>query len=174
MIVTLTSLIFQIVPNSCATHALVSILLNCPQDTKLGPTLERLRAHVTNMDPDSKGLAIGNCPELASAHNAHAVPQRRGVRDVNKNNNPLGLPAQRSASSETFHFVSYVPIRGHLFELDGLKRYPIDHGPWDQGGDWTEKFRTVIANRLMVGDSNAHDIRFALMAVIPDRRCVFV
>lgn len=29
---------------------------------------------------------------------------------------------------EAFHFVSYVPINGHLFELDGLKPYPIDHG----------------------------------------------
>jgi len=29
---------------------------------------------------------------------------------------------------EAFHFVSYVPIHGRLFELDGLKPYPIDHG----------------------------------------------
>lgn len=29
---------------------------------------------------------------------------------------------------EAFHFVSYVPINGRLFELDGLKPYPIDHG----------------------------------------------
>jgi hypothetical protein len=29
---------------------------------------------------------------------------------------------------EAFHFVSYVPITGRLFELDGLKVYPIDHG----------------------------------------------
>lgn len=29
---------------------------------------------------------------------------------------------------EAFHFVSYVPIAGRLFELDGLKPYPIDHG----------------------------------------------
>lgn len=29
---------------------------------------------------------------------------------------------------EAFHFVSYVPIGGRLFELDGLKPYPIDHG----------------------------------------------
>lgn len=29
---------------------------------------------------------------------------------------------------EAFHFVSYVPIKGRLFELDGLKVYPIDHG----------------------------------------------
>ena len=29
---------------------------------------------------------------------------------------------------EAFHFVSYVPMKGRLFELDGLKPYPIDHG----------------------------------------------
>lgn len=29
---------------------------------------------------------------------------------------------------EAFHFVSYVPIKDRLFELDGLKAYPIDHG----------------------------------------------
>lgn len=29
---------------------------------------------------------------------------------------------------EAFHYVSYVPINGRLFELDGLKPYPIDHG----------------------------------------------
>ena len=55
---------FQIVPNSCATHALVSILLNCP-DCDLGPTLSELKRHVAGMDPETKGLAIGNCPELA-------------------------------------------------------------------------------------------------------------
>jgi ubiquitin carboxyl-terminal hydrolase BAP1 len=31
-------------------------------------------------------------------------------------------------TGEAFHFVSYVPIDGKLFELDGLKPYPIDHG----------------------------------------------
>jgi ubiquitin carboxyl-terminal hydrolase BAP1 len=31
-------------------------------------------------------------------------------------------------TGEAFHFVSYVPIEGRLFELDGLKPYPIDHG----------------------------------------------
>ena len=54
----------QMIPNSCATHALISILMNCPE-VELGPTLANLRAHTDQLDPETKGLAIGNCPELA-------------------------------------------------------------------------------------------------------------
>lgn len=43
----------KVVPNSCATHALLSILLNCPQVT-LGPTLSRLKLDTTGMSPDNK------------------------------------------------------------------------------------------------------------------------
>lgn len=46
-----------------------------------------------------------------------------------------GLSAVRTM--EAFHFVSYVPITGRLFELDGLKVYPIDHGrPSEEGACW--------------------------------------
>ena len=44
---------WQVIPNSCATHALLSILLNCPQLT-LGPTLSRLKLDTTGMSPDNK------------------------------------------------------------------------------------------------------------------------
>lgn len=43
-----------------------------------------------------------------------------------------GLSAVRTM--EAFHFVSYVPITGRLFELDGLKVYPIDHGEHSELG----------------------------------------
>lgn len=85
------------------------------------------------------------------------------------------LPTSGSRyAGDTFHFVSYVPIDGRLYELDGLKRYPIDHGPIEEGEDWTEKFRRVITERLgmATGGEPYHDIRFALMAVVPDRRQV--
>ena len=35
-------------------------------------------------------------------------------------------------TGEAFHFVSYVPVNGRLFELDGLQPYPVDHGKWDE------------------------------------------
>lgn len=72
---------------------------------------------------------------------------------------------------DTYHFVSYVPINGQLFELDGLKPYPIDHGPWKETEDWTDKFQQVIKDRLGVATDEANnDICYNLMAVVPDKR----
>lgn len=61
----------QLIPNSCATHALLSVLLNC-SNVDLGPTLSRMKDFTKGFSPESKGYAIGNAPELAKAHNSHA------------------------------------------------------------------------------------------------------
>ncbi|XP_012252495.2 ubiquitin carboxyl-terminal hydrolase calypso [Athalia rosae] len=154
----------QVVPNSCATHALLSVLLNCPS-IHLGTTLSRLKIHTSGMCPENKGWAIGNTPELACAHNSHAMPQAKRRQDKN-----TGMSTGRF-TGEAFHFVSYVPINGRLFELDGLKPYPMDHGPWGEHEEWTEQFRRVITDRLgMATGEQLQDIRFNLMAVVPDRR----
>ncbi|XP_014671089.1 PREDICTED: ubiquitin carboxyl-terminal hydrolase calypso-like [Priapulus caudatus] len=154
----------QLIPNSCATHALLSVLLNC-QRMKLGETLSQLKAYTHGMNPDIKGYAIGNMAELARAHNSHAKPERAHLPE--KHN---GVSTGRTM--EAFHFVSYVPINNRLYELDGLKPYPIDHGPLAENEDWTEKFRRVITERLRIatGGEPNHDFRFSLMTVVPDKR----
>ncbi|XP_028943079.1 ubiquitin carboxyl-terminal hydrolase BAP1, partial [Antrostomus carolinensis] len=154
----------QLIPNSCATHALLSVLLNC-NNVDLGPTLSRMKDFTKGFSPESKGYAIGNAPELAKAHNSHARPEPRHLPE--KQN---GISAVRTM--EAFHFVSYVPIKGRLFELDGLKVYPIDHGPWAEDEEWTDKARRVIMERIGLATAGEpyHDIRFNLMAVVPDRR----
>ncbi|XP_051766404.1 ubiquitin carboxyl-terminal hydrolase BAP1 isoform X1 [Ctenopharyngodon idella] len=154
----------QLIPNSCATHALLSVLLNC-SGVELGNTLSRMKAFTKGFNPESKGYAIGNAPELAKAHNSHARPEPRHLPE--KQN---GISAVRTM--EAFHFVSYVPIKDRLFELDGLKAYPIDHGPWGEDEEWTDKARRVIMERIGLATAGEpyHDIRFNLMAVVPDRR----
>ncbi|ERL87718.1 ubiquitin carboxyl-terminal hydrolase calypso isoform X1 [Dendroctonus ponderosae] len=154
----------QMVPNSCATHALISILLNCA-NIHLGDTLFRLKAHTHGMSPENKGWAIGNTPELACAHNSHAMPQAK--RRLEKSSSVS--TGRFTGRGEAFHFVSFVPIGGRLYELDGLKPFPIDHGPCSDQ-DWTDNFRSVIQDRLGITADEYNEIRFNLMAVVPDRR----
>lgn len=40
-----------------------------------------LQMHTTGMSPENKGWAISNTPELACAHNSHAIPQARKKTD---------------------------------------------------------------------------------------------
>lgn len=155
----------QMIPNSCATQALLSVLLNS-SDVHLGETLERLKGITRGLDPEDKGWAIGNIPELARAHNSYAVPERGGVVPQT---NASTSSANVQYAGDTYHFVSYVPIDGRLYELDGLKPYPMDHGPWAEDEDWTVKFRKVIGDRLKAA-AERDGSRFNLMAVVPDKR----
>lgn len=181
----------QMISNSCATHALISILLNCDdQGLNLGPVLTRLKEHTKVMNPENKGYAIGNLPELAKAHNSHAsylslynkkeqiANHSDSVSYVISGNQRTNL--QQQSLHESYHFVSYVPINNRLYELDGLKNYPIDHGPVGEDNDWVEKFRSIIKKRLAVNgncDNSSggptvvsNDIMYNLMAVVPDSR----
>lgn len=208
----------QIVPNSCATHALLSILLNC-KSTKyfdLGELLTKFQRLCDGLSPENKGFAIGNQPKLADAHNSYAKPENQSSLTTNHiNDSPYAtssstpsssIPQYSSTSSfnyqssqissgystssslsktvsagdcassgaEIFHFICFVPIDGRLYELDGLKPHPVDHGPvsiTDPTNNWTNKFKSIIRHRLSSfnnGQQN-HEIRFNLMALVPDK-----
>ncbi len=152
----------QIINNSCATHSLLSVLLNC-SNVDLGPVLSRLQEFTRGLDPESKGLAITNMAELARAHNKHARPSHVVAPPPGGKRGSV-VSSAHALLPETYHFVSYVPVNDRLFELDGLKEFPIDHGPWGEEEEWTDLFQRVIKQRLDSGQ----DILFNLMAVVKD------
>lgn len=153
----------QIVTNSCATHALLSVLLNCPPCVELGELLTKFKVFTAGLSPEDKGEAIGNVAELARAHNKHAKPEHFPLQTVNRGRSSV-VSSAHALQPETYHFTSYVPINDRLFELDGLKDYPIDHGPWGEQEEWTDLFQRIVTQRL----SKAENILFNLMAVVPD------
>lgn len=47
----MTNFDLQLIPNSCATHALLSVLLNC-SNVDLGPTLSRMKDFTKGFSPE--------------------------------------------------------------------------------------------------------------------------
>ncbi len=102
--------------------------------------------------------------ELAHIHNKHARPPRTMIPTVGGRSKPSVVSASYAILPDTYHYVSFVPINGRLFELDGLKEYPIDHGPWAESEKWTDLFQRTVTQRLL----ESQDCLFNLLALVPD------
>uniref|UniRef100_A0A673W0E7 Ubiquitin carboxyl-terminal hydrolase n=2 Tax=Salmoninae TaxID=504568 RepID=A0A673W0E7_SALTR len=174
----------QVINNACATQAIVSVLLNCTHsDMLLGETLTEFREFSLSFDAavscsvfcpwdvhnthtlmifssiKMKGLALSNSEVIRQVHNGFARQQM------------FEFDAKSSAKDEeAFHFVSYVPVNGRLYELDGLREGPIDLGVCNQD-DWINAVRPVIEKRIQKYSEG--EIRFNLMAIVSDRKMIY-
>ena len=65
--------------------------------------------------------------------------------------------------------MAYVPFKGKVYELDGLKGGPVDLGTF-AAGDWLPTARAAIETRIQ--KYAASEIKFNLMAIVRDKRMV--
>ncbi|XP_055020604.1 ubiquitin carboxyl-terminal hydrolase isozyme L5 [Boleophthalmus pectinirostris] len=150
----------QVINNACATQAIVSVLLNCTHpDIELGDTLSEFREFSQSFDAAMKGLALSNSEVIRQVHNGFARQQM------------FEFDAKSTSKDEdAFHFVSYVPVNGRLYELDGLREGPIDLGVCNQD-NWISAVHPVIEKRIQKYSEG--EIRFNLMAIVSDRKMIY-
>ncbi|CAH1647785.1 unnamed protein product [Spodoptera littoralis] len=151
----------QVINNACATQAVVSLLLNCDHpDVDLGPELSSLKEFSMSFDAKMRGLTLSNSQTIRSAHNSMA---QQSIFEFD--------PKTASKDDEAYHFVGYMPIDGRLYELDGLREGPIDHGPIAPEQDWLDVVRPIIVRRINVYTEG--EIHFNLMALVSDRKMIY-
>ncbi|KAG8831878.1 hypothetical protein FRC17_002416 [Serendipita sp. 399] len=143
-----------VVQNACATLAIVNALGNIP-DLPVGNELGDVFSFGVGMDPLSLGEVLTSSSDLRRIHNSLSPPAAISLDGLN-------LP--KGEAEDAYHFVVYVPIGDDLYELDGLKRYAVNHGKI--ADIWVEKALSVIQQRIELYPAGS--IEFNLQAIRPD------
>ncbi|XP_075991332.1 ubiquitin carboxy-terminal hydrolase L5 [Anticarsia gemmatalis] len=151
----------QVINNACATQAVVSLLLNCEHpDVELGEELSKLKEFSMSFDPRMRGLTLSNSQTIRTAHNSMA---QQTLFEFD--------PKTGAKDEDAYHFIGYMPIDGRLYELDGLREGPIDHGPIAPDQDWLDAVRPIITKRI--NRYTDDEIHFNLMALVSDRKMIY-
>jgi len=140
----------QHIGNACGTIATIHSCLNnrellgVPAESPMGKFFERAKA----MTPHESGLALA---EASDIHTASESSSQGGQTE-----------APEADADVDNHFICFVEKEGELYELDGGKAFPINHG--STGGDLLKASTRAIKTKFM--DVDPENIHFNIMALV--------
>lgn len=112
---------------------------------------------VTGFDSELCGETISNSELIRTVHNSFSAPP--SIADEDKKNRPNNVDEKNDG---LFHFIGYVQINGFIYELDGMKRFPIKHVECNSDDEFCEKLPQVIMERI---GKYGEELRFSLLVM---------
>lgn len=140
----------QYVGNACGTIACLHSMANNQKVIGLDPSCA-----VSKFVEAIKGkTAIAAGEMLADASDLHLVSEASAA------GGQTAAPA--AAAGVDCHFICFVEKDGDVYELDGTKEFPINHGP--SNGEFMKAVAEVVKNEFMKVDPTS--IHFNMMALV--------
>ncbi|XP_014247944.1 ubiquitin carboxyl-terminal hydrolase isozyme L3 [Cimex lectularius] len=138
----------QFISNACGTIAMLHSIANNLDSIELGDGfLKDFIKDTADKTPEERGVALQHHKSFADAHNTIAV---EGQTEVPTDEKPV-----------IHHFVAFVHKDGQLYELDGRKSFPINHGDTS-----VETFVEDAAKvMLQIIRSDPEEVRFTVCAL---------
>lgn len=140
----------QVVGNACGTIGLLHSVANSstfcggPVEVKEGSFFDAFLKRTLAMTPEARAVALEDDAEIEESHELVAQEgQSAVVMDVNS------------------HFIAFVQKEGCLYELDGRKAFPINHGP--SSPDTLLLDACAVINKFMARDEG--EMGFAVTAL---------
>ncbi|KAK9460067.1 ubiquitin carboxyl-terminal hydrolase [Lipomyces oligophaga] len=168
----------QVVDNACGSVALLNIVLNACENFSetsldIGQHLKQFKEFTTTFNPANRGSALANFDFLRQNHNKYA--RAADLRDTEVQNYICMMERKRkrklyqSEDNDTFHFIAFAPVKGVLWELDGLNSSPSIIGQLSVSDPqifWIQTAMTRIQSKI--DQYSSDEIRFSLMSVGQD------
>ncbi|CAD6998376.1 ubiquitin carboxyl-terminal hydrolase [Ceratitis capitata] len=136
----------QLTSNACGTVALIHSVANCKSISLSDGILKNFLENAKNLTPEERGKALENDKSFTEGHH-----------ELAKEGQTVANPEEKV----NHHFIAFVNKDGTLYELDGRKHFPINHGATSE-----ESFVQDAANvcrKFMARDPD--ELRFTVMAI---------
>lgn len=107
----------QTIRNACATMALIHLLANQCSDDDFEPnsSMKEFIKESKQLEPEVKANKFESCETIATAHEKASVEGQ--------------TEAPPASDSVEYHFISIIHDNNTIYEMDGRKHGPINHGP---------------------------------------------
>eukprot|EP00922_Rhytidocystis_sp_ex-Travisia-forbesii_P013095 GHVS01019626.1.p1 GENE.GHVS01019626.1~~GHVS01019626.1.p1 ORF type:complete len:234 (-),score=37.81 GHVS01019626.1:231-932(-) len=140
----------QTIDNACGTIGLLHSIYNIQDKAPFqkGHFFSNFFDEVKTKNPEERGKALESNSEIEKAH---TCAEREGQSHV-------PTPDEKVDT----HFIALVEVDGSLYELDGRKKFPINHGPCKPAALLQNAVRVVKENFM---DKNPSELRFSMIAI---------
>ncbi|CAG9132338.1 unnamed protein product [Plutella xylostella] len=138
----------QNLSNACGTIALIHSIANNADKVQLdnGP-LKKFLEETKTLDGAARGQLLEKNADIINAHKELAQEGQTNTPGANDVVN--------------HHFISFVNVEGSLYELDGRKPFPVNHGPTTEETFLEDAAK--VCKQFMARDPN--EVRFTVIAL---------